>query len=187
MIEPRQVWAIFKDGTLVSLRFALAARASEVDEAQVPSYARASWRRAALDPHEESDPSYVAIPTQWRRTPMFCAAGEQHGARLVGRTVEVNGLRFHMDDRGRPRPGAGEPNAPDPEIVDPSELVAAAERAGKPLDLVERGTLRRVRVLPERPTGLARDEDAAREDEDVILPAVSGRGAVRIQARKAAK
>src|SRR5690606_14473733 len=75
MIEPRQVWAVFKDGTLVSLRFALAARASEVDEAQVPSYARASWRRAALDPHEETDPSYVAIPTQWRRAPMSCAAG----------------------------------------------------------------------------------------------------------------
>jgi hypothetical protein len=140
-----------------------------------------------------------ATPTAWRRAPDFLAGdlGAAVGPAMLSaetRSVTVAGCRFYLDDVGRPHPESArtkrpmEPLAPDPEVTNEEELVAAVEQLrrrqaedadqalresrgaplsdeeraailGEPFDLFERGSLRRVRVLASRPAN-ARPEDA---------------------------
>lgn len=188
-MEPRTIWLVTHNGTPVAWKWALVRTPAEVDLRALPPNVRAAqvsedrkrgWA-AALNAEQAADPAYDATPSQWKRTPLVAQRGlMEHGApRVEGRAVVVNGVKLHLDDRGRPHPGARdgaymEPLEPDAEVVDPAALIAAAERAGGPIDLTERGTLRPVRVLhnaqAEAPAGV-----------DVIRRRAADGAAVRVR------
>lgn len=192
-MDPRTIWLVTHHGTPVGWKWALVRTPAEVDLAALPAEVRASpssddrkrgWA-AALDPAQAADPAYDATPSLWRRVPGLARAGLlEHGSpAVVGRAVVVHGVKLYLDDRGRPHPSSTpasphEPLEPDAEVVDADALLAAAQRLGKPIDLTERGTLRRVRVLHERPDPSQPKDDAAvaaaNPGADVILPAVVG-------------
>ncbi|MCO5167886.1 MAG: hypothetical protein M9894_16200 [Planctomycetes bacterium] len=110
--------------------------------------------------------------TAWRRMPdLLCGdAGRQHGAKIAGNAIEVGGLRFVLEDQGRPMPGSTardpmEPQAPDVEVVDEEAALELAEVVG-PLHLTERLSLRPV-VVDARP---ARERPATPAGARVIGP-----------------
>lgn len=191
MPDTRSIWLVTHNGTPVGWKWALVRTPAEVDHSALPQETRAPgitdqqrvrWA-AALNEAQAADPAYDATPTQWRRVPRVARAGllEHGNPRVVGREVVVHGVKLRLDDRGRPHPASApgrvhEPLEPDAEVVDEAALVAAAERAGGPIDLVERGTLRRVRVLhdaqAEAPAGV-----------DAIRRRAADGAAVRVRVR----
>lgn len=189
MTETRAIWHVTKNGVTSGWKWALVRTPAEVDLGSLPPNVRASrasdqqklgWA-AALTAEEAADPAFDATPSLWRRVPEL-VRGE--GAAVSGRQVAAHGVRYHLDDRGRPHPSSSpdsvcEPLQPDAEIVDESALFAHAEASGRALELVERGTQVRVRVLPSRPAGAA-DADLAVENVRVLVKAADGRRISRI-------
>jgi hypothetical protein len=158
--EPRAIWCVLKDGAPVEWKWALVRTPDEVDLSALPPEVQASkasdsqkigWA-AALTVAQAADPTYDATPSAWRRVPLLAQSGTASGLRLVGRAIESDdGVRYHLDDRGRPhlssRPDQPmEPLVPDVVIVDEIKVAQAARRLGRDLELVERGTGRKVSV-----------------------------------------
>ncbi len=190
--EPRAIWCVLKDGMPVEWKWALVRTPAEVDLAALPPSVQASkadraqkigWA-SALTAVQAVDPTFDATPSAWRRVPLLAQSGSGGTKTLVGRAVEADGVRYHLDDRGRPHPASQqdairEPLVPDAVVVDETALVAAAERLGRSLDLVERGTREQVRVLHERPVG-AKDEDLATPGVRVLARSRDGRSLTRL-------
>ena len=158
--EDRRIWVVIHDGAPVEWRTVCARTPAEVDHTHRPkNVPAAQWERAfaALTAEQAADPTWDALPTSWYRVPQLARVGvieQDPKARVVGRAVEVHGVRYHLDDRGRPHPQSTPedpvgPLEPDPEIVDGAKLAAEAERQGRVLELVERGTGNVVRVEAE--------------------------------------
>lgn len=170
----RRKWLVTHNGVLIESKWSLCRSRAEVP-AEMPAMFRAdpaallpgesatNWAYALSDA-QAADPAFDATPAEWRDLPELVAeailagkaavaAGKFDGpgvARLEGRALRFAGVRFHLADRGRPAPHRG-PLPPDAEIVDEAELVAHAEKAGRVLGLVERGTLKRVLARPSDP------------------------------------
>jgi hypothetical protein len=144
MSEPRSIWCVTKDGVPIEGKWALVRTPAEGDLAALPPAVRASR------PPQHRRPGGPPRSPLSRRLPLLARSGMGGAMKLVGRAIEVDGLRYHLHDRGRPHPGSRpdrpmEPLDPDAVVLDETALLAAAERLGQPLEITERGTLRRVR------------------------------------------
>ena len=158
MSEPRAIWCVLHNGVPAEWKWALVRAPVEVDLAALPAGVRASkasdaqkigWA-SALTVEQAADPAYDATPSGWRRVPLLAQPGAGGQRSLVGRAIEVDGVRLHLDDRGRPHPDSRsdnprEPLEPDVEIVDQAALDQAARRLGRDVRLTERGTGRSLR------------------------------------------
>ena len=144
------VWLVTKDGVFQAARTALVARPADLlpympqEPPPGSSGVVRSW--AALTHTEAADPAWDAVPTKW---PKQLPEGMVKGVgRVTGRAWEGGGLRYHLDDTGRPHPQGPDrtPLAPAVEVVDEAALLAHAEQLGRDLELVERGTGKPVKV-----------------------------------------
>ena len=128
--EIRQIWAkINPDGEVDGYTWALCG-----DPAELPAEVSPSWG-CALTP-EEKAAGWTAVPSSWRRVPVPIRGKK---GQVVDGKIQVNGLAYHMADRGRARAVGQEPDEPDVEIVD--EAAARAALAdGEAYVLRERGT-----------------------------------------------
>lgn len=141
----RKTWIVTKDGKFSEASAALVRTPAELPVEITYRSHGTTW--AALTPEQAADPTWDAVPCEWQDMPHAVMAA-RGVARLEGRSLVAHGLRFHFDDRGRPLPGRKTPGPPDPEIVDQAALQAFAEQSGRPIEVTERGTLRKATVLP---------------------------------------
>lgn len=182
---PRKAWMLFKGPEVKGFKFGVVRTPAEVDIASLPAEQRARPRDRAIGwaaalTQAELDDGWDATPVAFYRLPVLLDDLAAAAPKIEGRTLVSNGLRYHLDDRGRAHPGGLDPLAPEPEIVDEAALLAAVQRRNQsevdrleaaheletgaklpplkkqrllaqPVEFLERGTLRRVRVLPPAP------------------------------------
>lgn len=126
-----------------------------------------------------------AVRSAWRHVPALCSPARAVGLGAVvvdDQFVDVAGVRYHLSDRGRTHPAATveeprEPMEPDAEVLDESVLLGLVDQAARPFDLVERGTLKRIRFAPRKAN--AEDDEHASEVAHVVTRGKAG-GVVRL-------
>jgi hypothetical protein len=115
-------------------------------QAEEADSSKKSWA-AALD-DDQVAAGWDAQTTAWRRAPCLALPGwiddAASGASLSSRTLTVAGVDYDLDDAGRTV--KGKRLAPDATFVTIADAVALAESLGRDFDLVERTTLKKVRV-----------------------------------------
>lgn len=135
----------------------------------------AAWGHDQDDAVRKVRGGVIAHPTSWRRVPPLVRGGT-----VIGDVVSGAGVRYILSDVGRSSRGVAEPLEPDAEVVDLDALAATAERLGRPIEVVERGTLRRVRALH----ALTKRDGAQDMDDAELIASNHGVDVVRRRANQ---
>lgn len=138
----RETWLVFHRGKFVDAKAALVRTPAELGEDMPRGI---NW--VALTDEQAADPTWDAVPCRWLDMP--AAVLDARGtATLDGRALVAHGMRFYLDDRGRPIAGRKTPGPPDPEIVDEAALLAFAAQLGRAIEVTQRGSLRKAWAAP---------------------------------------
>jgi len=147
MADPRSIWLVTHNGVTQGFVWALTKREEDAVTGNP------SWE-CALRADQSAAAGWDATPTTWRRVPSIAYPGVLNASAtptLTGRTLAVGGCTFDLDTGGRAHPDGGEALEPDATVVSVDDLVAHVEAAGVSIDMVEKGTLKKVRVYPTEP------------------------------------
>lgn len=163
MARERSNWLVTHNGVPFAWRWALVRTPADLDpndERLGPEPERTRrlnsprWG-AALTAAEALDSDYDAVQTSWRRIPhpVQDALLPSGSPSIANRTLSAHGLRYYLDDRGRPHPHSTrdqprEPLEPDAEVLSLSALEDLATALGHAVEVTERGTLRLIRAEP---------------------------------------
>jgi hypothetical protein len=115
--------------------------------AEEPDPAKKSWAAALSD--AEVTAGWDATTTAWNRAPQLSMPGviddAGAGSALVSRTLTIGGIDFDLDDAGRCN-SKGACLAPDGVFTTIADAVALAESLSQDFTVVEKTTLKKVRV-----------------------------------------